>query len=135
MKLRKVLQGAVCASVTVAGLGTMTTAAEAATGGGCTSHPSASPCISKTGNYVYSDFYVNRPMPDSSMHKAALMVYVNGRHVKTQWYEPLSRSGRHGPISHNVASLPSGGNAYTKVRVYNRAGAMHFEVNSPTVRW
>jgi hypothetical protein len=96
----------------VASLMTIAMPAHAATGGGCTDHPRSAPCISYSKQHVHSDFYQNS-RPDASMRKAALMIYVNGRHVKTKWFDPLANTGRHGPISFGVATNPpSRGSAY-----------------------
>jgi hypothetical protein len=131
---RKVVRTlSVAVPMVVASLMATASPAQAATGGGCTDHPGSAPCISYSNQYVHSDFYQNR-RPDASMRKAALMIYVNGKHVKTKWYDPLTRTGRHGPIDFGVATMPpSRGSAYTKVRVYTSSGALHYEVNSPTV--
>lgn len=118
---------ALIATVTVSGA-----PAQAATGGGCNHRADTTPCISYAHQGVWSDFYPIRP-PDAGSRLADLMIYVNGRNVRTVRYT-LTRTGRHGPISWNVATIPpSRGSAYTKVRIYDTLGRFHYEVNSPTV--
>ncbi|MEO3811877.1 hypothetical protein ABGB17_23010 [Sphaerisporangium sp. B11E5] len=102
--------------------------------GGCTDHPNTEPCISKSGNFIYADFYQIKT-PDASMRTAILKIIKNGREVGRASYT-LTRTGRYGPISNNVATLPpTNGSAYSRVEVYTSTGSLHYAVNSPTQTW
>ncbi|MFD8154421.1 hypothetical protein ACFY3O_35935 [Streptomyces sp. NPDC001046] len=120
-------------AATILGLTIATGApATAATGGGCGAKETTDACISKSGNYVYADFYQNAT-PDSSSTKAVLTLYNKGAAVKSATYA-LNRTGRFGPISYNVATLPvTSGSAYSCVKVYTSTGALHRTSCSPTL--
>ncbi|GII79486.1 hypothetical protein Sru01_44680 [Sphaerisporangium rufum] len=122
------------AAMTFGLFGVTATPANAASGGGCYDHPNTDPCISLSGNFLYADFYQNK-RPDASMSTAVLAIIKNGLTATSQSYD-LTRTGRYGPISNNIATLPpSNGSAYARVRVYTNTGALHYEVRSPTQYW
>ncbi|MGN9789098.1 hypothetical protein ACTMTF_47440 [Nonomuraea sp. ZG12] len=103
--------------------------------GGCTDHPNTEPCISKSGNWLYADFYQIKT-PDASMYTYNLTIIKNGSAVTSTGWQRLNRTGRFGPISNNVATLPpTRGSAYARVQVRTSSGVLHYSVNSPTQTW
>jgi hypothetical protein len=120
--------------VILAMLGVLAVGAPARADGGCANTGAIGSCISRSGNWIYSDFYMNRP-PDSSMCYAYLGIEKDGRIVYEKLYT-LTRTGRYGPISHNVATLPpSHGRARTRVQVFTCRWVHHFTAYSPYVSY
>ncbi len=133
MILRNTAQRLIVMAAMIFGLfAAMSVPANAASGGGCGSWDKTDACISKSGNYVYADFYQN-VTPDSSMYRAVLTIVNKGVSVKSATYY-LTKTGRFGPISYNVATLPAtSGSAYSRVQVYTNTGALHYTIYSPTL--
>lgn len=106
--------------------------AQADSGGGCRTVSFVGSCISRIGNYLYADFYLSTN-PDFSRCKATLAIIVDGVYREGATYN-LTRQGRYGPISENVASLPlKNQQAYATTTIYRCDWTPHYTVNSPTL--
>ncbi|MGC4770709.1 hypothetical protein ACLQ25_17240 [Micromonospora sp. DT44] len=121
--------------VTLAALLVAPTAAQAASGGGCTGAYPISSCISYQGSNqtVVGDFYMNAT-PDGSRCTAYLQLRTSNNGNSSWIYYDLNRTGRFGPISRNVNVMNNfKGSAVAVVEVYTCSGAFHGTYTSPRV--
>lgn len=119
-------------AMTLGGVAVVASPAFAA-GGGCTSHPDTEPCISRSGTTLLGDFYQMRT-PDSSMYYYLFQIVSNGSVCFNTTRQRLTTSGHHSASNWKCASSGSG-SAHSVIYVYNSAGALHYQVTSPTVTW
>ena len=114
------------------------TAAEAASGGGCAGSAVAS-CISYSGSQtaLVADLYVNEP--DESRCSAVLEIVKDTNFGKSSVFGgpfPLTTTGRQGPVTASVLSLPpTRGSAFTRLHIYTCDGRFHHTQPSPTVHF
>lgn len=132
---RKVLWRILGTALVLAGIVIAPSAASADIGGGCrdNSARSAAACVSRQGDDVYGDFYINWGY--AGFCYAHLEIYVNGRMAKDRWYQP-SYNGRYGPISRNVDGYPDRSQtAYSGVTFYDCNFQWITSVRSPDLKY
>ncbi|HCT77909.1 MAG TPA: hypothetical protein DGG94_02115 [Micromonosporaceae bacterium] len=123
------------AMIVILGVVAAPSAANADTGGGCRNNSagSASACISRNGNSVYADFYINWGY--TSFCHAHLEIYIHGNMVEDRWYSP-SYDGRYGPISQWVDSFPDQyQKAYSGVSFYDCNWGWKGSAQSPNLEY
>ncbi|MFF3855743.1 hypothetical protein [Micromonospora sp. NPDC002575] len=134
--MRSRVRRVAAAAATAACLGLMMpTAAQAASGGGCTGAYPISSCISFSGSNAVGDFYMNAT-PDGSRCTALWRIESTTTGNSSWRTEALGRTGRFGPRTHPVVTMPyRNGSAVTVVEVYTCSGAFHGRYVSPRVYW
>lgn len=104
-----------------------------ATTGGCTGARPISSCISRSGNFVVSDFYMNVP-PDSSYWSYTVDITRSNSSTQRVASGRLDHQGRYGAWQRNIATLPiTRGCSTTVVSVFTSRGVFHLSNTSPQV--
>ncbi|MFI6511877.1 hypothetical protein ACIBCT_30115 [Streptosporangium sp. NPDC050855] len=102
---------------------------------GCTGAYPISSCASRTGNYVYGDFYMNASL-DTSRYYYWMEIQTTTHGSRSTSLTRLNHTGRFNPLSSgiNIASQPwKNGSVVTVVHVYDINYNPHGVYTSPRV--
>jgi len=101
--------------------------------GGCTGAFPISSCISRSGNSVISDFYMNA-VPDTSRY--TYRMEVTRSRLGSSWgsSKRIDHGGHYPAVNTNIAAQPwKSGCSRTIVHVYTLSGGPHGDYASPEV--